>query len=193
MTGEPSGIVLPQHQALLDASSISPKVAAERGYQSLTTKAAVRGYGFAASQANVPGLLIPVWNAVGELATYQYRPDQPRLKDGKVIKYETPHGTRMVVDVPPSVRRLLGDPKVPLWITEGIRKADAAASKGMCCIALLGVWNWRGRNDLDGLTALGDWEQVYLKGRDVYLVFDSDVMIKSAVHAALRRFKEFLA
>ena len=38
--------LLPQHQPLIDASAISPQVAAQRGYQSLTTKAAVRGYGF---------------------------------------------------------------------------------------------------------------------------------------------------
>jgi hypothetical protein len=62
----------------------------------------------------------------------------------------------------------------------------------MCCIALIGVWNWRGRNDDGGLTALADWELIHLKERDVYLVFDSDVMTKSSVHAALRRLKAFL-
>lgn len=185
--------LLPQHQALLDASTISAEVAADRGYCSVTTKAELERLGFSRPQRNVPGLLLPGWNAAGEIAGYQYRPDTPRIREGKPIKYETPSGSRMWLDVPPPVRQFLGDSKVPLWITEGIRKADAAASQGLCCIALLGVWNWRGRNDVDGLTALGDWELVHLKGRDVYLVFDSDLMIKPAVHAALRRLKEFLA
>jgi hypothetical protein len=184
--------LLPQHQALIDGSAISPDVAEARGYRSLTTKAAVRGYGFAASQANVPGLLIPIWNVADDLATYQYRPDQPRIRDGKPTKYETPAKSRMALDVPRGVRDQLQDPATPLWITEGARKADAAVSAGMCCIAILGVWNWRGRNDADGVTALADWELIAFKGRDVYLVFDSDVTIKPAVAAALRRLKAFL-
>ena len=98
----------------------------------------------------------------------------------------------MALDVPRPIREHLRDPQIPLWITEGARKADAGVSAGLCCIALLGVWNWRGRNDADGLTALPDWELIALYGRDVYLVFDSDVTIKPAVAAALRRLKAFL-
>jgi hypothetical protein len=182
----------PQHQALIDGSKISPTVAAARGYQSLTTRADVQRFGFTAKQANIPGLLIPVWNAAGDLATYQYRPDNPRIRDGKPAKYETPPKTHMAIDVPPPVRDQLRDPSIPLWITEGARKADAAVSAGLCCIAILGVWSWRGRNDVDGLTALSDWELIALNSRDVYVVFDSDVMVKPEVGAALRRLKAFL-
>ena len=185
-------ILLPRHQALLDASAIAPEVAAARGYRSVTTKADLARLGFGETQRNVPALLVPVWDAAGELATYQLRPDQPRIKDGKPVKYETPRGSRMAVDVPPGIRHQLGDPAIPLWITEGARKADAAVSAGLCCVAVLGVWNWRGRNDQGGLAALGDWELIHLKGRDVYLVFDSDVMAKAAVNAALARFAGFL-
>src|SRR5215217_309101 len=170
--------LMPHHQTLIDDSAISAEVATQRAYRSVTKKSDLAQLGFGRNQCNVPGLLLPGWNAAGEIAGYHYRPDTPRIKNGKAIKYETPHGSRMWLDVPPSVRQSLGDPTVPLWITEGIRKADAAVSQGLCCIALLGVWNWRGRNDVDGLTALGDWELVHLKGRDVYLVFDSDLMTK---------------
>jgi len=45
------------------------------------------------------------------------------------------------------VRAHLGDPTIPLLITEGIRKADAAVSAGLCAVDILGVWNWRGRNE----------------------------------------------
>jgi hypothetical protein len=195
MSGAANGsppILLDHHQALIDASAISPDVAAARGYRSVTTKADLARLGFGAAQRNVPGLLIPIWNAAGDLATYQLRPDHPRIKSGKPIKYETPFDSQMAIDVPPGIRHLLGDPKTPLWITEGARKADAAVSAGMCCIAILGVWNWRGKNDLGGVTALGDWELIHCKGRDIYLVFDSDVMTKREVAAALKRFAEFL-
>nr|MDP9473208.1 DUF3854 domain-containing protein [Chloroflexota bacterium] len=101
-----------------------------------------------------------------------------------------------VLDVPPAARARLGDPATPLFITEGARKADAAVSAGLCCVALLGVWNWRGTNEDGGATALPDWEYVALKGRCggrvVYLAFDSDVMTKPAVYGALRRLRSFL-
>ena len=184
--------LLPQHAKLLRASQISAAVAQTRGYRSVETKADLERKGFGKAQRNVPGLLIPIWNVSGECATYQFRPDEPRIRDGKSIKYETPSGSRMVADVPPPIRDKLGDPKVPLLITEGARKADAAVSQGLCCIDLLGVWSWRGTNDAGGLTALADWESIHLKGRTVYVVFDSDVMLKRGVHQALARLKAFL-
>lgn len=175
------------------ASCISPEIAAARGYRSIETKADLERKGFSRAQRNVPGLLIPVYNIFGECATYQYRPDEPRVnKDGKIIKYETPSGSRMVLDVPRLAQKWMGDPRRPLGITEGARKADAAVSVDLCCIALLGVWNWRGTNEQGGKTTLADWEQIALKGRDVYLAFDSDVATKREVYAALARLKAFL-
>lgn len=73
-----------------------------------------------------------------------------------------------------------------------MKKADAAVSKGLCCIALLGVWNWRGENEHGGKTILADWEHIHLKGRRVYIVFDSDVMTNPHVHSVLVRLKAFL-
>lgn len=59
-------------------------------------------------------------------------------------------------------------------------------------VALLGVWNWRGTNEFGGKTALPEWESIALNDRQVYIVFDSDVMLKPQVYAALVRFKSFL-
>lgn len=184
--------VLPQHAALIAASGIAEQVAAARGYRTITRKAELKALGFGESQARVPALLIPVHNVVGDIALYQARPDVPRIKDGKALKYETPLGARMVLDVPPLARYKLGDPTTPLFITEGVRKADSAVSRGLCCVALLGVWNWRGTNKDGGKVALPDWESVGLSGRQTYIVFDSDVMLKPEVHGALSRLKGFL-
>jgi len=186
------GPLLPQHVELIKKSGISPKVAKARGYRSITNRAELERLGFSAAQRIVPALLIPIWNVAGEIATYQLRPDVPRIRDGKPVKYETLAGSRMVLDVPPMARKWLGDPKRPLFITEGARKADAAVSKDLCCIAPLGVWNWRGRNKDGGTVALPDWESVALNKRQVYIVFDSDVMQKRAVYSALVRLKKFL-
>jgi Domain of unknown function (DUF3854) len=90
------------------------------------------------------------------------------------------------------MKRHLGNPNVPLFITEGIMKGDALTSLGLCTVSLLGVYNWRGTGPHGGITALGDWESVHLKDRRTYIVYDSDVMQKSQVQNALRRLHEFL-
>ena len=105
---------------------------------------------------------------------------------------ETPAGTKMVLDVHPSVRPMLGDSSVPLWITEGVKKADALVSRGCTAIALLGVWNWRGTNSHGGKVALADWESIALNNRKILICFDSDVMTKSEVYRALIRLSTFL-
>lgn len=184
--------LLPQHQKLVDASGISPRVAAARGYRSLTRKVELKELGFGEAQRRVPALLVPLHDVRGEVAGYQARPDSPRMRDGKPAKYETPSEAPMVLDVNPLARPWLGDPQRPLFITEGVRKADCAVSRGLCCIALLGVWNWRGTNSNGGRTALPDWETIALNGRPVYLCFDSDVALKPEVHAAQVRLKSFL-
>lgn len=193
LASQSRGNLLPQHEALIEASGISPEVTQARGYRSIEQKAELRRLGFGDQQCRVPALLIPVRGVSGEIVNYQIRPDLPRVgKNGKAVKYETPRETKMCLDVPPVVRQWIGDPSRPLVITEGVRKADSAASRGLCCIALLGVWNWRGTNRQGGGTALADWESIALKGRQTYICFDSDVMLKPAVHGAMARLKAFL-
>jgi hypothetical protein len=184
--------LLPQHAALLANSGIHPAIAHKRRYRSVIATGDLRPLGFAAFQRRVPALLIPIADVTGKIVTYQLRPDEPRVVDGKIVKYEFPRGSRMVLDVPAWVRGRMSDPSVPLFITEGSRKADAAVSKGLCCIALLGVWNFRGTNEHGGKTALGDWESISLNGRTVYICFDSDAMHKEPVHQALVRLRAFL-
>jgi Domain of unknown function (DUF3854) len=204
-------LLLPQHQKLITASAISPEVSADRGYRSEEKRSGLKVLGFSAAQCNVPSLLHPLFNVRGELAGYQTRPDSLRLnRDGKPVKYETPKGQKPLIDVHPwatqertsertgedgnpvSVPPLIADPQIPLFITEGLRKGDSLVSLGLCCIALLGVWNFRGKNSIGGYTALADWEVMALKNRDVYIVFDSDVMTKPGPAKALARLAGFL-
>jgi Domain of unknown function (DUF3854) len=163
-----------------------------RGCRTVETKADLERLGFGRVQCNVPGLLFPIYGPGGEISLYQFRPDEPRIKDRKPVKYETPGGSRMALDVHPFAREKLGDPSVPLFITEGIKKGDVLVSRGLCAIGLIGVWNWRGTNEYGGKTALPEWEYVALNDREVYIMFDSDVMLKPEVSAALVRLKPFL-
>lgn len=193
MTSNYGARLFPKHQKLLADSAISVDVARDRGYVTADTKAQLERYGFGTKQCNVPALVVPVWSVTGKIAFHQARPDNPRVTDaGKTVKYETPAKTRMVVDVHPHIRDRMGDPAVPLWITEGIRKADSAISHGLVCVALLGVNCWRGTNGSGGKTALPDWHDIALNDRQVFVCFDSDVMTKPAVSKALRTFKTWL-
>jgi Domain of unknown function (DUF3854) len=182
------------HRKMLEQdSAINPEVIEARGCKTVTTKAELATLGFSKSQQNVPGLLLPLHGVNGGIVGYQLRPDQPRIGDkGKTVKYETPKGSRMVLDVHPFARAKLSDPKEPLFITEGIKKGDALVSHDLCAIALIGVWNFRGTNEHGGKTVLADWEYIALNGRKVYIVFDSDVMEKKEVYSALVRLKAFL-
>lgn len=181
-----------QHRAKLDSSAIAVDVGRERGYRSADTKAQLDRYGFSPAQRNVPALIIPLHDVFGEPAGYQIRPDSPRVLNGRTMKYESRLGQKMVLDVPPRVHPHLSDPARPLVVTEGPLKADALVSAGLDAVALLGVWGWRGTNDEGGKVALAAWEQVALEGRQVYLAFDSDVMLKPQVHEAMSRFAAFL-
>ena len=185
--------LLPHHREMLTvASRIDDGVIKEREYRSVETKTELKRLGFSIAQQCVPTLLIPIWSVSGGDCLYQHRPDSPRIRDGKKIKYEMMVDKKMTIDVHPMVRKKMGDVSIPLLITEGIKKGDAAISHGLCAIALLGVWNFRGTNEYGGKTVLADWEHIALNERRVYVCYDSDVMEKKEVFSALVRFKAFL-
>jgi hypothetical protein len=78
---------------------------------------------------------------------------------------------------------LILDPSIPLLITEGTRKADAAVSIGICAISLMGVSAWH-RNP--------SWNDIPIKTRTVYIAFDSDALQKRAVWVELRNLRDWL-
>lgn len=174
-------------------SVISPDIIAERGAFTAET-------GDECPDAFAPwqqrsGLVFPIRDTTGHVVAWQLKADNPRLdKNGKPIKYDTGVNGRQCIDVPVRSRPLLGDPSAPLWITEGAKKVDAGLSHGIrCIIGLQGVYGWRGTNGHGGKTALSDWEDIALNGRDVVLAFDSDVMVKDTVRGALERLSGFLS
>jgi len=191
--------LLPHHfEQLTQGSGIAPEVIRGRGYCSIVPPegyTVLKQLGFARAQAKLtPGLLIPILDIDGQPVLYQYKPDEPRLDSkGKPIKYETPRGARMRLDCAADQRESLGNPGIPLWVTEGIKKLDALRTHDLCAIGILGTSNWRGSNVDGGKVALPDWERVALNDRDVYIVFDSDVITKPQVQGALRRLRGFLA
>jgi hypothetical protein len=181
-------------------SSLSPDVVSLRGYLTVGSgqRRLLEPLGYQDYQQR-EGLLIPRFPVLlgGEAAGSQLRPTHPRLNKRsekiRIIKYETPSQQLNCVDAHPLIRHLLRNFEVPLFVTEGIIKSDAAVSHGLCCVALCGVWNWRGSETRGGApVSLPDWEYLALKDRQLFIVFDADVVQKRSVHDSLVRLKAFL-
>jgi P4 family phage/plasmid primase-like protien len=201
-----------QFMELHGESAIDPDVIHERGYQCVSrdsnaTTAArdlLKRLGFPGSAMRedryFPGLLIPLYDANGDVTSHMWKPrvPVPAGAEGKTMKYVGVRGRPAVIDVHPrlSADRGQDDPtqlpyikdiKRSLWITEGTKKADAMVSRGFTAISLSGVYNWR-----SGLGTLGDWEDIPLKGREVFVCFDADMIVKKPVQQAANRLKKWL-
>ena len=129
-----------------------------------------------------------MYGPTGQRVSCQWKPRRPvPNRDGKPMKYASPKGQGSRLDVHPRNRAAIADPAIPLWITEGIKKADALTAAGLCVVALTGVFNWRGT-----LGTLGDWEDVPLTNRDVTVCFDADAHTNPNVLRAMGRLGRWL-
>ena len=70
-----------------------------------------------------------------------------------------------------------------ITLTEGVKKADAAWSRGAACVSITGVWMF-----LTDRLVMPDLDEIALRGRVVHIVFDSNVTRKPSVAEALLRF-----
>ena len=181
------GLRADHYAQLAEGSGIPHGLILQRGYRTVTKKIELESLGFRGDGIIVPTLLMPMWGVDGTICGYQHKPDVPRKIDERLLKYESLPGKSPRIDVSPGCIDLLADPETPLWITEGIKKGDSSAARGLCCIALAGVWTWRNR-----LVELSDWDRIAIKGRIIYLAFDSDVSVKPGVRHALRRLAKML-
>jgi hypothetical protein len=164
------------------ASGVSSDVVAQRGYRTVSDPDELIRLGFAPSQARA-GLLIPQFTTAGVQRGYMLKPDVPRTDArGKPIKYEAVAGSSPMIDVPPAMAARLRDPGETLYVSEGSKKADSLASRGLLCISLNGVYGF-----LHKKVVISDLDDIALIGRDVRLIFDSDITTKAEVADALDR------
>ncbi len=173
-----------EHIDLLHSSAIADAVILARGYRTITTVPALQIHGFRNNQLLMPSLLIPLYGIDGKVVGHQLRPDKPRSINGKVVKYEVPKGSKLVIDVPPTVQAAVLNGTVPLYITEGTRKADAAATKGLACVSISGVWGWKKQEAF--------WKALPLAGRRVIIAFDSDIRTNAGVQRAAEQLSDLL-
>jgi P4 family phage/plasmid primase-like protien len=145
-----------------------------------------------------PGLWIPQYTPRGVRYAGQFKPFRAvRDNAGKLLRYASAKGQNRLdvhprwsadrgrddAALPPAIQ----DASLPLWITEGVKKADALTSRGCVTVALAGVYNWRNTHG-----TLGDWEDVAIRGREVWICFDADAITKSAVARAMERLGKWL-
>ena len=185
-----------QHYAeIVIDSGVSPDVATQRGYRTLTGTGADRdelaAAGFSRTQIRdeaFPLLLIPMHGMDGTVRGHQIKPAVPRMRFKEdmtrvPVKYETPARAPLVVDVPAYTAAALREkPGRALWVTEGMKKTDSLVTRECAAVGLTGVFNWRNKQGV-----LGDWEEIPVKGRPVVLCFDADASSNRNVQLAMSR------
>ncbi len=143
-------------------------------------------------------LKIPFLDREGKTTDFaRIKPSKPRTRkeegEKKEVKYEQPKGRPIRPYFPPMAWTLIDDPAPSLLITEGEKKAVKAAQEGFACIGLTGVdcWSAPRERDEDG-KPIGprhlhpDLAALALSGRNVFIVFDSDLSVKPDVQRAER-------
>lgn len=188
-----------EHREILEkGSNISPEIIKERGYYTLTREQAHKLIEMEVLSASAK-------RGTGWLAVPIYRPDL--VKHGEIVrvegvplkqKYVWPTGLRLAIDVHPDSQVALHDPEAHIWVTEGIKKADAlltaarAAGLHVCVIALNGNYGWRSTVEKRKQIS-PDWQEFDLTDRKVYVFPDSDYRTNDMVARGWDECANFLA
>jgi putative DNA primase/helicase len=187
--------LLPHHLADLRRSGLSDETIRLCGFYSETNHfnlANVLGWA-KPPKRNGAGLMIPYRGVDGVLDGYRrVKLDVPRTdkKSGKPIKYETPKGTPNRAYIPSGTVDVLKDRSVKLLITEGEKKAAKADQEGVPCIGLVGCFGF----SVNGSAKLpAELEFINWDGREVVIVFDSDLEDKPQLRMAESRLAAMLA
>ena len=120
-------------------------------------------------------------NYRGAKEFYRTRLDDPEGKR----KYTQPSGAKPRL----YLTRDVDDGARSLFITEGEKKALAMACRFQdkaVAVGLGGVWNWTGGKSGEDRMLIHDFTKLHLKGRRVYIVFDSDIVDNQQVQEAER-------
>jgi hypothetical protein len=146
------------------------------------------GKGYRGKQLELfPLLYCPYFDTEG-VEFSQIKSDCPRLdEDGQPIKYETATVGGYGVACPPgkSWMEKLMDPRVPIWLVEGLKKAAALWQVGILAIAIPGVWMHRiGRKTDPDQPLLPGLARIPWQGRTLITGYDSDLRQKLAVWLA---------
>ncbi len=136
------------------------------------------------------GYIIPYFTREGapldQMYRYRFLGDPrskgfARMGSQKSRRYTQPAGSPPEVYWPPFTHweHIATDPAVPLFVTEGEKKAAVATKFGMPCIGLGGVWSFRSKSL--GVRLLPELQSVVWEGRTAILAYDSDAVLNRDV------------
>jgi AAA domain-containing protein/uncharacterized protein DUF3854 len=168
------------HREDLHRSGLDDEVIARAGIYSAPERQVrdILGYGAGA------GMVIPYADAATGVLNGYARVKLDKA-DAQGKRYRSPLRTPNRLYIPPILdRKLLADPALPLWLTEGEKKALKACQEGLACIAASGVWSWKKRDADDKSVPVADLDAITWRGRVVYIVFDSDLAQNPSVKLA---------
>lgn len=106
-------------------------------------------------------------------------------KSKKPQRYSQPPDTEPHLYFPPLIdwKKIAKDTNVAIIITEGEKKSAKACKEGLPCIGLGGVWSFMSAKHNKPL--IDDFDKIEWQGREVHLVFDSDLSTNAQVSKAL--------
>lgn len=178
----PEAKLWPHHLADLQGSGLSDETIAKSGCYSAPEPATRIILGFGVG----PGLVFPFPNCVSSLKQpfCQVKPDN-RPEFLKSAKYITPKESGCRIYIPPTLPQdRLSNVSIPIYLTEGCKKALKAVQEGLACLAFAGVDAWRDRRNGHGSEPLKELDAIPWKRRKVYIVYDSDLAWKAPVRMA---------
>lgn len=145
----------------------------------------------------LPGYEIPYFDSRGrKLSKFSRIKFLAEVPDSPGQKYWQPPDTLPHVYLPPFLSRFGGwdkifsDPSIPLYVTEGEKKAACGCVNDLPVLGLGGVWSFRSKKT--GKKLLSELEKIVWKDRVVFIVYDNDVMYKAEVLRAMDTFASTL-
>ena len=172
------------HLADLRASGLSDETITASGCYSGQEPTVRELLGFGAG----PGLVFPFAGTEDSRGVpfVQVKPDTPPAWMNGHAKYLTTKQGGCRLYIPPTIPPdRLKNPRIPLYLTEGAKKALRACQDGLFCVALAGVDAWKDKRSGES-APIPDLDKITWKDRTVSVVYDSDLATKPAV-----RFAEF--
>lgn len=118
---------------------------------------------------------------------HRVKRDHPRTnKEGKAVKYEQPVGANISLYIPPIIcQTTLANLNVPLFFTEGEKKAISATTHGFPCVSAPGVWTYhdpkKSNTDHKSYIPRASLAALAINGRDCVICFDADKKTNQSV------------
>lgn len=177
--------ILPHHLADLRRSGLSDQTIRWAGIRSETDPAKIAAGLRWNRPANIgPAIEIPYPQLSGGFNGFaRFKPDRPRVVDGKPHKYEQPLGVpnHAYFGLRASIELLLDTG--PVLVTEGEKKTLAADQSGVPTIGICGPWGWTKKMEKGQERELiYDLQDVDWNGRVVAILWDLDAKRNPNVH-----------